>query len=387
MFLQYFVWGSWYVTAGTYFIQELNFTGPQVGLIYGSSALAAMCSPFMMGVLADRYVPVVKLLTVLQLCGGVFLYVLSGITAFYIFYPVMIVYMLIFIPSFSLTNSICFQHLNNTEKEFPKIRVWGTVAWISAGLLVSYLKVEAKSTPLMIASAVSFLLALYSTTLPKTKPPAAKVKSFKQMFWGPEIKTLIGDPGFKTLIVCLALICIPAAYYYTFVNAFLNEMGIESAAGKMSVGQATEIFAMLSLPFLFRYIKLKWIILCGLTFWGIRYLLLSIGSIHNTELFYLLAIAMHGPAYVFAILSAQILIDIKVPNHLRSTAQGFFSLITLGLGAFIGAYFAGATVGWFTLDTTTHDWTKIWLIPGVFGILVAVIFANRFKGISTSSEQ
>ena len=387
MFLQFFVWGSWYVTAGTYLMQGLGFTGTQIGLVYGSSAVAAAISPFAIGLLTDRYFSTEKVLGILQFSGAIVLYILSYTRSFNLFYPLILVYMLIFIPSFSLTNAVCFQHLKDAKTEFPKIRVWGTIAWISSGVLVSYLKIEAVAVPMRIAALVSLLLAFYSFTLPSTKPPAAKVSSFKAMLTSPELRKLLDDNGFRILIFCIALICIPSAYYYSFLNPFLNEMGIRHAAGKMAVGQFTEIIIMLSLPFLFRYIKLKWLILTGLTFWGLRYLIIAYAVQDNIEWMYMLAIAMHGPSYVLALLTAQILLDIRVPSELRSTAQGFFSLITLGLGAFIGSFVAGKTISIYTISANEHLWGRIWLIPAVFAFIVALIFAIKYKGMSRQATR
>jgi len=381
MFMQYFVWGSWYVTAGTYLLFTLEFSGREVGLVYGSSSIAAICSPFIIGLIADRYFAVERVLMVLQILGAVMLWFLSELKDFTLFYPAIIVYMLIFIPSFSLTNAICFQSLDDAKTQFPKIRVWGTVAWIVAGVLVSLLQVEYNSTPLKLASVTSFLLAMYSYTLPRTQPPASRYKSLRSLLFSDGVKSLLKDKGFRILILCLALICIPGAYYYSFVNPFLNDMGVKNAAGKMAVGQFTEILLMLALPILFRHFRLKWIIAAGLFCWGFRYLILSIAVPHNVEWLYMIAIALHGPAYVLALLTAQILIDVKVPSELRSTAQGFFSLLTLGLGAFVGAYIAGETITLFTDNMHVKDWNTIWMIPAILGLLVTIAFVKSFRGL------
>lgn len=381
MFLQFFVWGSWYVTAGTYLMQGLGFSGTEVGLIYGSSAVAAAISPFLIGMLADKYFPLVRILFILQISGAILLFLLTRLQQFAIFYPVMLVYMLIFIPSFSLTNSICFYHLKDTKAEFPKIRVWGTIAWISAGLLVGFLKIEDQSTPMLIAAFCSLILAAYSLTLPVTRPPLTGVQSFRDVLKSDQFNNLIRDKAFRVLMIALALICIPAAYYYSFLNPFLNEVGVSNAAGKMALGQITEIVLMLALPFLFRVCTLKLVVFIGLFTWGLRYLLLSLGVALNSEWLYMLCIALHGVAYVMSILSAQIVLDIRIPSELRSTAQGFFSFLTLGLGAFIGSFLAGQTVSLFETSAHAHDWFWIWLLPGIFGIMVSFYFVTNYKSI------
>lgn len=389
MFLQFFVWGSWYVTSGTYFLESLNFNGRQVGLIYGSSAVAALISPFIIGVIADRYFPIERILAILQFSGAILLLTLSYVQSFAVFYPLILLYMLIFLPSFSLTNSICLHQLQSPKEDFPRIRVWGTIAWITAGIIVSLLNIEDKVWPIRIAAYMSVVLGIYSLTLPLKSKTIEKSRSIKSFFAGDDLKILFQDKSFRILIVSVALICIPAAYYYSFVNPFLNDQGVSNAAGKMAVGQIFEIFAMLSLPVLFRKFKMRYIIFIGMLTWGIRYLLLAWGAINNSEFLYMLSISLHGIAYVFSILSAQIIIDIKVPDRLRSTAQGFFTFLTLGLGAFLGSYIAGETVLRFTLDNGSYDWINIWLIPGILGCLTAFYFLIRFtsfeKKKSTSS--
>lgn len=381
MFLQYFLWSCWYVTAGTYLMNTLQFSGRQVGLIYGSTAIAAMVSPFFVGFLTDRYFTIEKVLGSLQLMGALLLFFLSIAKSFVLFYSLIIMYMLIFIPAFSLTNAICLHHIKDASKDFPKLRVWGTIGWIVAGLCVSLFQLEDKSTTLLIASAISFLLFIYCFLLPKTEQSSNRDLSVKEMLWGDDIKEVLKSSEFKILIICLALICIPAAYYYSFVNPFLNQMGVSNAAGKMAVGQATEIVAILSLPLIFRFVKFKWIIAVGLFLWGFRYLIFSLGAHLSSEVLYLLAIALHGPSYVFSMLSAQILIDVRISNRLRATAQGFFSFITLGMGALIGSYLAGETVNTMTGMDGSPDWTKVWIIPGLLGLLVCCFFVIFYKSM------
>jgi nucleoside transporter len=287
--------------------------------------------------------------------------------------------MLLFIPSFSLTNSLCFYHLKDSKTEFPKVRVWGTVSWILAGVLIGFLKIEDKATPLIVASMSSLLLSIYCLFLPHTPPIIHKSASILSLIKSKSIDLLLKDNPFKVLLLSVVLIYIPASYYYSFVNPFLNEMHVVNAAGKMAIGQVTEIGIMLSLPFLFRIWRLKVIIFIGLLCWGIRYLIFVAGIYFDSELLYLLALLLHGAAYVMSILVAQILIDIKFPNALRSSAQGFFSFLTMGLGTFIGTFAAGETVASFQSPGGVHDWTSIWVIPGVFGILVALFFYYNYR--------
>lgn len=379
MFLQFFLWGSWFVTTGTYLLETLQFSGRQVGMVYGTAAIAATVSPFFLGVLADRLFASEKLLAILHAIGGLLMLLLGYMHTFPGFYLVVLAYMLCYLPTFSLANALCFHHLEDVKKEFPPIRVWGSVSWILAGLLVSYLGVEDQVVPIQIAAGTSFIQAAYCLSLPHTPPSSVKGPSLFRSLFSPEIKALLQDRSFMVMIGAIALICIPSAYYYSFVNPFLNDIGMENAAGKMSIGQVTEIVFMLTLPWFFRIMRLKTILFMGLAGWGIRYGLLMVGIETGNEWWYYLSLSLHGIAFIFAMLSAQIYLDTRVPDHLRSTAQGFYSLLTLGIGALIGAYIAGETVSSFTLANGQQDWYAIWQVPFIWGTVVALGFFLLFK--------
>ena len=370
-FLQFFIWGSWFVTTGTYLLETLEFSGREVGMVYGTTAIAATLSPFILGLLADRYFSSEKLLSILNFLGGGLLFYLATIEHFSLFYPIMLLYVLCFLPTFSLAHGLSLHHVNDTNKDFPKVRVWGTIAWIIAGLLISWLNVEKAVLPLQIAGGVSILQGFYCLTLPKTPPSPQKGKSFFKSLMDPEIKALFKDRSFVVMIIALTLICIPSSYYYSFVNPFLNEMNVTNAAGKMAIGQVTEIIFMLALPFFFLRLSFRNILFIGLFSWGIRYAIFMLGIEWNSEWLYMIGITLHGLAFVFAMFSAQIYIDKKVPTHLRNTAQGFYTLLTLGFGVFIGSYIAGETVSFHTLGNGLHDWSAIWLLPALIGVGVA----------------
>lgn len=378
-FLQFFIWGSWFVTAGTYLQKTLGFSGLEVGMVYGTTAIAATISPFILGVLADRFFSVEKLLGVLHLVGGVLLFALAEMRSFELFYPLMLLYVLCYLPTFSLSNSLCFHHLQDTKRDFPRVRVWGTISWIIVGLLIGWLKVEDQALPFQIAATCSILQGLYAFSLPAT-PPQGRQENLWQSLRGPEMQALFRDRSLIVMIAAIALICIPASYYYSFVNSFLNEKGVINAAGKMSIGQVTEIVFMLALPWFFRIWRLRTIMFLGLLSWGLRYGCFILGIYYNSELWYIIGLLMHGQAYIFSMLSAQIYLDTRVPEHLRSTGQGFYSLLTLGIGVFIGSYIAGQSVTNHTLVSQQHDWTQIWWFPFWFGIVVAVGFWFLFKG-------
>jgi nucleoside transporter len=292
----------------------------------------------------------------------------------------MLIYVMCYLPTFSLSNALCFHHIKDTKKDFPRVRVWGTISWIVAGLFVGWLEVEDQAVPFQIAASCSIIQAFYCLTLPATPPKPRTGISLWQSLNEPEVKTLLRDSSLVVMVISIGLICIPHAYYYSFVNPFLNELGVTNAAGKMSLGQVSEIVFMLSLPWFFKIWRLKTILFIGLFVWGARYGLFILGIHFQSEWWFLVALSLHGLAYIFSMLSAQIYLDSRVPAHLRSTGQGFYSLLTLGVGVFIGSYLAGEQVSYYTLDNGMHDWASIWLFPTIFGVVVSILFWFSFRG-------
>ncbi len=375
---QFLVWGSWFVTAGNYMMHTLKYSGRQVGSIYSLASIAATVSPLMLGVLADKYISIERLLAILHFVGAILLLWLSHITEFSLFFSIMAFYMVCYLPTFSLTGSYCFHHIEDAKRDFPKVRVWGTIAWVVAGLFIGFLDVEQTAIPFMIASGISFVLGVYCLTLPKTTL-LVQNDITKKTWIDPDIRKLFLSKDFLVMVISIGLICIPLSFYYSFVNPFMKEMNISNAVGKMTIGQMTEIGIMVFLPWLFRTMRFKWIIYLGLLAWGVRYGLFALGYSLHKEWIVLLGIALHGMAYVFAMLSAQIYIDTKVPIRLRSTAQGFFTLLTMGVMGIIGAFIAGELVSHFALDSGNHDWVSIWMFPFVIGVVVSSWFFIEFK--------
>jgi len=378
-FLQFFIWGSWFVTAGTFFLQNLEFSGREVALIYASFSIAATITPVFMGLLADKIFAVERLLSFLHIVGAGLLLAMSYTIEFYPFYVLMFFYVLCYVPTFSLSSSMCFHHIEDIKKDFPKVRVWGSIAWIAASFLVSYMNIEDQNTPFKIAAFTSLLLGVYSLFLPHTPPQDSSEPSLWESLKSKEVHTLIKNKALVVMVVCVGLISIPVSYYYSFVNPFLNEVGMENAASKMALGQVVEIVLMLMLPMFFRIMRFKTILFIGLLLWGVRYGLFMVGYTYNLEWLLIIGLLLHGFAYIFALLSVQIYMDTKVPVSLRSTAQGFFSLLTMGIMAIIGAAIAGEFVQAYKFQDGSHDWNAIWAFPCVFGIFVAVLFYVLFK--------
>ncbi len=384
MFLQYFVWGAWYVTMGTWLGATLHFSGEQIGLAAGTTALAAMISPFFVGMVADRFLATEKILGGLHLLGGAVLYAASLQTAFGPFYGILLVYTLCYMPTLALSNSISFHQMTNPEREFPGIRVLGTIGWIVAGLFIGSLGLEATEKPLQLAAAGSVALGLFCFALPHT-PPQKKSRVTMRDVLGLDALSLLGERSFAIFVLGSFLICIPLQFYYAFANLFLNELHVSNAAGKMTLGQMSEIFFMLVMPWFFRRLGVKYMLLVGMAAWTARYALFAFGD--NGALVWMLygGILLHGICYDFFFVTGQIYVDQKAPGDLRAAAQGFIAFVTLGVGMLIGSWVSGRVVDTFRVGADNHAWNQIWLVPAAGAAAVLLLFALFFR--STESRK
>jgi nucleoside transporter len=289
-------------------------------------------------------------------------------------------YALLSAPSYSLSNAITLHHIEDQQRDFPRIRVWGTVGWIVAGLLIGLLDIEITAIPLRIAAGTSIFLSFFCLFLPKTPPLMQQKSRSLYAVFGLDTLQFFKSKSLLVLVVSVALITIPSNFYYTFTNPFLNELGVEHAASKMTLGQAVEVVIMLLMPFCFRWLGVKRMLFLGLLAWAARYTLFAFGD--NQTLVWMLygGILLHGVSYNFTALAAQIEVDRVVPKEYRGSAQGFLTLIKMGLGAFIGSLTAGMVVTFHTLENGTHNWWSIWTYPAVFSLLVALGFWLLFPG-------
>lgn len=381
LFLQYFIWGAWYVTLGTWLAQGLHFTGEQIGLAAGATAVGAIVSPFLVGFVADRLAATERMLAVLHGAGAVLLYIASRQTGFGPLYSVVLLYCFFFMPTLSLTNSLAFRQMSDPQTQFGPIRVMGTLGWIVAGLLVGALRVEATAWPMRLAALSSAIMAVYSLTLPHTPPVAAATDwSFSSIFPREAVK-LLGDRSVAVFAAASFLICIPLQFYYAFTNLFLNQRGVVNAAGKMTGGQMSELFCMLLLPFFFRRLGVKYMLVTGMLAWAARYLFFAYGNSTSLVWMFWAGILLHGICYDFFFVTGQIYIDQKASPHLRAAAQGMITFLTYGVGMFVGSWLSGSIVQRYstTVDgAQTYDWRAVWLFPAIFSAVVLLAFLLTF---------
>jgi nucleoside transporter len=386
MFLEFFIWGGWFVSLGTFLAKNLHATGGESALVFSTQSWGAIIAPFIIGLIADRYFNAERILGVLHLAGALMMYLMYGADSIQVFFPYVLGYMIIYMPTLALVNSISFNQMKDPAKEFSPIRVLGTIGWIIAGLTISWLGWDSeanaqagmlKNTFLMVSIA-SAVLGIFSFSLPKTPPKKQEGKQTFGSIIGLDALKLLKDRNFLLFFVASILICIPLAFYYQYTHPFIHDSGLENPTGKMAIGQMSEVLFMLLLPFFFKRFGFKITILAGMLAWVIRYLLFAYGNGGEMAFMLLVGIALHGICYDFFFVSGQIYTDTKAGEKVKSAAQGLITLATYGVGMLIGFWVAGKIADANLLEGVYH-WKAIWTFPSLFALGVFVLFALFFK--------
>ena len=388
MFLEFFIWGGWFVTLGTYLGNNLSASGAQIGQAYSTQSLGAIIAPFIVGLIADRYFNAERLLGILHLLGGVLMYMMSYVEDFSAFYPLVLGYMILYMPTLALVNSVAFNQMEDPAKEFAVVRLWGTVGWIVAGLVISFMfkwdsedsiKSGLLSNTFLMVSIFSFVLGIMSFILPRTPPASNAGQVSISDILGLDALKLLSDRNYLVFFISSILICIPLAFYYALANPFLSEINVANPTGIMTIGQASEVVMMLLLPFFFKRFGFKMTLVIGMLAWALRYVLFSYGQDGEPFFALLVGIALHGICYDFFFVSGQIYTDIKAGESVKSAAQGLITLATYGMGMLIGFYIAGMIADQFIIDGGNHNWKEIWHFPAIFAAVVMLLFLLLFK--------
>jgi len=388
MFLEFFIWGSWFVTLGTFLDKNLSATGSQTAAVFSTQSWGAIIAPFIIGLIADRFFNAEKILGVLHIVGAILMYQMYHAVNVDVFYPYVLGYMVLFMPTLALVNSVAFNQMQDAEKEFSTIRFWGTIGWIVAGLFISYLFIWdspeglqsglLKNTFLM-AGIASLILGLFSFALPKTPPKVAKGEKVKLSdILGLDALSLLKDKNFAVFFISAILICIPLAFYYQNAHPFLSSIGVEEPTGKMAIGQVSEALFLLLIPVFFKRFGFKITILVGMLAWAVRYALFAYGNAGELSFMLIIGIALHGVCYDFFFVSGQIYTNSRAGEKYKSAAQGLITLATYGVGMLIGFEVAGMITDSYKLADGAIDWKMVWIIPAGIALVVFLLFSIFF---------
>jgi nucleoside transporter len=395
MFLQFFVWGAWYTSIAVYMTAQ--GMGTLTHWPFTVNPIAAIAAPFFLGLIADRYFDTEKVLAVLHLAGGAVLLLAPQLTGNpVVFISALLVYNLCYMPTLGLSNSLAFHHITDQEKQFPRIRVFGTLGWIIAGLGISLVlsralgrTAEATAAPLYTAGVASLILGAFSLTLPHTPPPARGQKVSLGSILGLDAFRELGSWQFHVFLFSSFLICIPLAAYYNFTQLFLGAAGVNNIAAVQTIGQISEVGFMLVMPFCFARLGVKWMLLVGMLAWAVRYALFALGAPEQVQWMVIVGIALHGVCYDFFFVTGQIYVDKKSSPRVRGQAQGLLVFITYGVGMLLGAQIAGETYNRFLQGAsalTPQQWQSFWWLPAGFAVGVMVLFAALFRGNTAAAK-
>jgi nucleoside transporter len=355
----------------------LHSTGIQIGAADSALAIATMISPFFIGMVADRFFAAQRVMGVLHILGGILLFLASRITTNGAFYWVIMLYSLAYMPTIALSNSVAFRQMTDPGKQFPVVRVFGTVGWVVSGFMIALLGIEQTPMTFYMAAIVSVALGLYSFVLPDT-PPLGTTPSTAKSVLGIDALVLFKDKPYLIFFIAAIFVCIPLSFYFGFANLFLNQAGMHNAAGKMVMGQISEALFILAIPFLFNSIGVKKMLLIGMSAWILRYLCFAYGNM-GTNLWMLYAgIILHGVCYDFFFVTGYMYTEKKSNERIKNAAQGLFTFVTYGLGMFIGTWFSGFVTTYYSVDQV-YQWRSIWYVPTYIAVAVLICFIFFFR--------
>lgn len=391
MFLQYFIWGSWYVSMGAYLANTLKFEGSQIGLAYGAFAIGAMISPFLVGLIADRFFASEKILSVLGILGGITLCLLPKFTTFGSFYPALIVYCALYVPTLALGNSLSLHHLADAKNDFPRVKMLSAFGWIAGLATLNMLNGAESPIQFYLAGGASIVFGLFSLILPHTPPMKTGADVRLGEILGLDALALLKKPSFAIFIVCMFLICIPLYFYFVNLGIYLTELKWTNMLVKTSLAQVSDVIFFLLLPFFLKRFGYKVTIFMGIACWVLRYFALGAsvdaGAAQTALVF--TAILLHGACYDFLFIAGQLYVDDEANERIRGAAQGFIAFILWGVGAFVGTYLAGKVLAANALaqpvNGLTHDWQAIWSTPAWGAAAVLVVFLIFFRNPSQKS--
>lgn len=381
MFLEFFIWGAWFVTMGTFLGKSLTANDVQIGSAYSTQSLGAIIAPFIIGLIADKFFSAQKVLGVLHLVGAALLWLAGTSIHFDSFFPLILGYMVAYMPTLALVNSISFNQMKDPGKEFPSIRVFGTIGWIVAGVLIGWLNWEQSGNLVLtfkMAAVASLILGLLSFILPHTPPVKKGEKTTIAEIIGLDAIGLLKNKSYLIFFIASVAICVPLAFYYNFTNPFLNEAGVKGAAGIQTLGQASETLFMILMPLFFARLGVKKMLAIGMVAWVIRYLFFAFGNAQSNYWMLIGGIVLHGICYDFFFVTGQIYTDKLAGEKFKSAAQGFITLATYGVGMLIGSYVSGMVVNKYVVSGG-HNWNSIWIIPAIIAAAVALLFILLFK--------
>jgi nucleoside transporter len=385
-FLQYFIWGAWYVSMGTYLANALKFGGQEIGAAYGAFAIGSMISPFIVGLIADRFFASEKMLAVLGILGGAVMCALPQVTTFSSFYPTLILYCALYAPTLALGNSLALHHLADAKTDFPRVKLWSAVGWIGGGVTLSFLQGEQSPIQWYLAGGVSILFGAFALTLPHTPPKKTGANISIGELLGFDALALLRKRSFANFILCMFLICIPLYFYFVMMSIYLTELKWTGIAGKMTLAQISDVVFMFLLPIMLKKLGYKKTIFLGILAWVLRYFFLA-GSVNSEGVQVSLifgAILLHGVCYDFLFIAGQLYVDDEANERMRGVCQGFIAFILWGVGAFVGTMLAGKVLAMHAITDAAgqvvgHNWQSIWLTPALLAVGVMVVFLIFFR--------